>query len=315
MITYTPGEIAHRDMHQILLSGVAPRPIALVSTVDSNGVANVAPFSFFSAFASKPPIVGIGPAYSALNGKAKDTFLNILETKQCTVNAVTFSMVEQINLASSDYEKSVDEFEISRLTPIDSHVVKAPRVAESPFQLECVFEDHIELGRDVQGNGNLLLLRAVKVHVSESVLTDGKIDPRKMDLVSRLGYNWYGRVTPETVFEVIKPKGNGIGYQALPRFIQESTILSANNVAQLAGVEAIPELTESFSVAQSSADNIYVELQNNNPRGALDAFLNGAIHHHNHHSILQQIAVSFLHIRDVQNAWSTLLYAQKNYCL
>ena len=139
MITITPSEIPHRDMHSILLSGVAPRPIALVSTIDAAGNVNLSPFSFFNAYASKPPIVAIGPAFSAATGKAKDTYLNIIETGECTINSVQYSMVEQINLASCEYERGTDEFVKSGLTKRPSQLVKPPMVAESLFSMECKF--------------------------------------------------------------------------------------------------------------------------------------------------------------------------------
>jgi flavin reductase (DIM6/NTAB) family NADH-FMN oxidoreductase RutF len=239
-LEFIPGEVPKRDMHQILLSGVAPRPIALVSTISKDGILNLAPYSFFNAFASNPPIIAIGPAISAATGKIKDTYTNIIETGECTINAVTFDMTEQISLASCEFSPDVNEFEKSGLHPIDSHEVKAPRVMESPFQMECTLIESIALKREIGGNGNIMLLEVVKIHAEEHVFSDGKLDPQKLDLVARMGYDYYCRAHGNAIFEVFKPKWNGIGIDALPNFIKHSTILTGAQLAKLAGIKEIP---------------------------------------------------------------------------
>ena len=240
-LEFIPGEVPKRDMHQILLSGVAPRPIALVSTISKDGILNLAPYSFFNAFASNPPIIAIGPAISAATGKIKDTYTNIIETGECTINAVTFDMTEQISLASCEFPPDVNEFEKTGLHPIDSRRVRAPRVMESPFQMECALIESIALKRDIGGNGNIMLLEVVKIHADEHAFSDGKLDPQKLDLVARMGYDYYCRAHGNAIFEVFKPKWNGIGFDALPRFIKESDVLTGAQLAKLAGIKEIPQ--------------------------------------------------------------------------
>lgn len=240
----TPGDIPHRDMHQILLSGVAPRPIALVSTISNNGIPNLAPYSFFNAYASNPPIIAIGPAISAATGKVKDTYTNIVETGECTINAVTFAMTEQISLASCEFSPEVDEFVKSGLHPLQSVLVKPFRVKESPFQMECKLVESIALMRERGGNGNIMLLEVVKVHVNEAMFINDRIDPRKLDLVARMGYDFYCRAHGDAIFEVFKPKWNGIGIDALPEFLRESTVLTGAQLAKLAGIKEIPQKNE-----------------------------------------------------------------------
>ena len=240
-LEFIPGEVPKRDMHQILLSGVAPRPIALVSTISKDGILNLAPYSFFNAFASNPPIIAIGPAISAATGKIKDTYTNIVETGECTINAVTFDMTEQISLASCEFPPNVNEFEKTSLHPIESHKVRAPRVMESPFQMECTLIESIALKRDIGGNGNIMLLEVVKIHADEHAFSDGKLDPQKLDLVARMGYDYYCRAHGNAIFEVFKPKWNGIGIDALPDFIKHSNMLTGAQLAKLAGIKEIPQ--------------------------------------------------------------------------
>lgn len=307
MKTILPEDLPHRDRHQLLLSGVAPRPIAFVASQDREGHVNLSPFSFFNAYSSRPPIVAIGPAVSARTGVAKDTWLNILETGECTISACTYSMVESVNLASCEYPRGVDEFVKSGLTKRPSSYVAPPGVAESPFIMECRLMESIELRRDIGGNGNILLLEAICFHVSDSVMVDGRIDPRRMDLVARMGYNYYSRVSPEAVFEVHKPTWNGIGVDALPDHIRESDILTGNDLAKLAGVQVLPMLDGSFPTFTSefTADSIDVELAAGKPEAALYVFMNSGQRHDR--NARHRIAKEFLRKAMVDEAWQTLL--------
>ncbi len=307
MKTIYPADLAHRERHQFLLSGVAPRPIALVSSMDSQGNHNLSPFSFFNAYSSKPPILAIGPAIAAKTGKAKDTWLNILETGECVVNTVSYSMVESMNLASCEYEKGVDEFEKSGLTKVPSVLVAPPRVQESAYQMECKLMQNIELRRDIGGNGNIMLLEVVCFHVADSVLVDGKVDPRRLDLVARMGYDYYCRADVNSIFEVQKPRWNGIGVDALPDHIRESTVLTGNDLAKLAGVQVLPMLDGSFPRfdREFRADSVEIELANNDPEAALYVLL--ALQRTHDRAQLQRIAKAFLALDKIEEAWQTLL--------
>ena len=234
MRTILPSDLSHKDRHQLLLSGVAPRPIAFVGTVNGSGIPNLSPFSFFNAFASNPPIVAIGPAIAARTGHPKDTWLNILETKECTISTVSYSMVHNMNVAAAPYPPDVDEFVKAGLTKKASDIVAPPFVGESPYAMECVLLESIELGRDRGGNGNLVLLEVVAFHVSDSVMVDGKVDPGRMDLVGRMGYSHYTRTTDR--FETSQPHVLSIGLDALPDHIRTSHVLTGNDLARLAVV-------------------------------------------------------------------------------
>jgi flavin reductase (DIM6/NTAB) family NADH-FMN oxidoreductase RutF len=307
---YNPADVPHREFHQILLSGVAPRPIAFVSTQDSNGNTNLAPYSFFNAYASKPPVVAIGPAVSAATGKTKDTWRNIMETGECTINAVTYSMVEQMNLASTDYEPNVDEFVKAGFTKKASSIVKPPMVAESPFSMECTLIKNIELFREEGGNGNIMLLRVQQLHVSDSIIRDGAIDPKSVDFVARMGYKWYARITPDVCFELGQPRIKGIGFDNLPNEIKSSPILTGSDLAILAGVDSIPPKNQDFidSLQTQSGDSehdILRELSNNRAEFAMSIYV-----HYNFSSeiLLHKIAQCYLRNHQTLSAWQVLQY-------
>jgi flavin reductase (DIM6/NTAB) family NADH-FMN oxidoreductase RutF len=308
MRTILPEELPHRERHQLLLSGVAPRPIALIATVDARGIANLSPYSFYNAYASKPPIVAIGPAISAKTGAEKDTYRNLIDTKEATISACTYAMVEAISLASCEYPSDVDEFVKCGLTKADSQFVRPPRVAEAPFAMECRLMENIELRRDIGGNGNIMLLEVVAFHVADSVLTDGRIDPRKMDLVARMGYDWYARAGRENVFEVPKPTWNGIGVDALPEHIRTSEVLTGNDLAKLAGVRELPMYDGSFPTFDEDfvADRIDIELAARRPDAALYVVMKSPALRHDRR-ILHTIAQQYLAQHRIDEAWQTLL--------
>ncbi|MBL7999445.1 MAG: flavin reductase family protein [Candidatus Kapabacteria bacterium] len=241
MLNFDPSSVPHRDLHQILLSGVAPRPIAFVTSKDRNGNINLAPFSFFNAYASKPPVVAIGPAISAATGTTKDTYLNIMETQECTISAVTYPMVQRMNIASAVYPHGTDEYDKAGFTKAPAMMVGVPYVSESPFVLECRLIRNIELFREDGGNGNIMLLRVLNIMVNENAMTEDKIDPRKLDLVARLGYKWYSHINADSLFELGQPRGICAGFDALPESIKRSTILSANDIHILAATETLPQ--------------------------------------------------------------------------
>lgn len=240
MIHIDPKETPVKNVHQYLLGGVAPRPIALVSTVSTDGNVNLSPFSFFNAFGANPPIVAFSASRRGRDGTFKDTYNNIMATKECVIQAVTYDMVHQVSLASTEYDTGVDEFVKAGLTPVASDLIKPPRVKESPYHLECRLKEMVSLGEGGAA-GNLAICEVVRFHISEDILKDGVIQPDLIDLVGRMGASYYTRASGESIFKVAKPIGKkGIGYDQLPDFIKHSDVLTANNLAQLANVESIP---------------------------------------------------------------------------
>ena len=245
MVSIDPKAISVQRLHHFLLAGVSPRPIALASTMDQHGQPNVAPFSFFNVFSAKPPILIFSPARSGRTNETKDTLKNVLEHPEVVINMVDYSMVEQISLASSPFERGVNEFTKAGLTPLASEIVKPYRVAESPVQLECKVNEIIALGNE-GGAGNLVVCEVVKMHIDERVLDeDGMIDSLKIDLVSRMGGDWYCRADAASMFEIKKPITTvGIGFDQLPIDILQSPYLSPSDLAKLAGIEALPNETD-----------------------------------------------------------------------
>jgi len=245
MVSIDPKAISVQRLHHFLLAGVSPRPIALASTMDQHGQPNVAPFSFFNVFSANPPILIFSPARSGRTNETKDTLKNVLEHPEVVINMVDYSMVEQISLASSPFERGVNEFTKAGLTPLASEKVKPYRVAESPVQIECKVNEIIALGNE-GGAGNLVVCEVVKMHVDERILNeDGMIDSLKIDLVSRMGGDWYCRADTASMFEIKKPITTvGIGFDQLPIDILQSPYLSPSDLAKLAGIEALPNETD-----------------------------------------------------------------------
>ncbi len=236
-----PGEIKTADLHAYLLGAIAPRPICFASTVDKDGNANLSPFSFFNVFGSKPPVLVFSPARRVRDNTIKHTLENIYETKEVVINVVSYDMVQQMSLASCEYPKGVSEFEKSGFTPVAGDMVKAFRVKESPAQLECKVTQVIETGNE-GGAGNLIICEVLCMHINDEVLNEhGKIDPHKIDLVARMGADYYCRASGNAVFEVPKPNMQlGIGIDNLPDSIRNSAILTGNNLGLLGNSTTIP---------------------------------------------------------------------------
>lgn len=229
------------QLHGLLLSAIAPRPIAFVSTVDADGNPNLAPFSFFNVFSANPPIAIFSPARRVHGNTTKHTLDNVEVTKECVINVVSYDILQQMNLASCEYADGVNEFEKAGLTPIASDVVKPFRVKESPVQFECNVREVIHLGEH-GGAGNLVVSEVVRMHYAEDVFEDdGNVDPQKLDLVARMGKNWYCRAHGEAVFEVPKPgRLVGMGVDSLPENIRNSTVLTGNDLGMLAMSPELP---------------------------------------------------------------------------
>lgn len=244
-MTVNPKEVSLGKLHHHLLSAVGPRPIAFASTVDKDGNRNLSPFSFFNVFSANPPIVIFSPAKSGRTNTQKDTYHNVKETMEVVINIVNYPIVQQMSLSSTAYDKGVDEFLKSGLTPIHSELVKPARVKESPVQLECKVREVIELG-DEGGAGNLVVAEVVLMHIDDEMIDkEGAIDQTKIDLVGRMGGNYYVRAKGDALFEVPKPiRQKGIGIDQLPEKVKNSTILSGNDLGMLGNVEKLPSEEE-----------------------------------------------------------------------
>jgi flavin reductase (DIM6/NTAB) family NADH-FMN oxidoreductase RutF len=218
MLHFTPKELPVPKVHQFLIGGVAPRPIALVSTLSKDGTPNLSPFSFFNVFGANPPVVAFSPARRGKDFSLKDTYYNIVETKECVIQTVTYSMVEQVSLASTQYKSEVNEFEKSGLTPIESDIVKPFRVKESPFQMECKLLEIKSYGEG-GSSANIAICEVLKFHISEDIIKDGIIQPDLLDPVARMSGNFYVRASGNAVFTVVQPTTKiGVGYDGLPEF-------------------------------------------------------------------------------------------------
>ncbi|MVZ60508.1 flavin reductase family protein [Sphingobacterium humi] len=229
----------------LLKHAVAPRPICFASTVDKNGQVNLSPFSYFNYMSQNPPICVFSPLRRMRDGSTKHTLDNIHEIDEVVINIVNYDIVQQQSLASTEYAKGIDEFAKAGLTPIKSQKVKPPRVAESPVQLECKVRQVIPLA-DGPGAGNLVIAEVLCMHVKHHLLNEqDEVNQADLDLVARLGGNWYCRVTEDNLFEVPKPlRKLGIGVDQLPEHIRLSTVLTGNQLGLLANIEAIPEETD-----------------------------------------------------------------------
>ena len=241
MLTLETEKIPLQQLQQYLQAAIAPRPICFASTIDKQGQVNLSPFSFFNLFSMNPPVCVFSPSRRVRDNTTKHTLENLREVPECVINIVNYDMVQQMSLSSCDYPKGTSEFIKAGFTPIASTLVKPPRVAESPVQLECIIRDIISLG-DQPGAGNLVIAEIKVIHIGEQVLNENnKIDPAKLDLVARLGDDWYSRVTPEVLFQVEKPNTQlGIGFDQLPNFILNNAAFTGNEKAQLANISMLP---------------------------------------------------------------------------
>lgn len=239
--TIHPEELTIPVMHKSLLSAIGPRPICFASTVNKDGIRNLSPFSFFNVFSTRPPILIFSPARSGRTGQSKNTYDNVLEVPEVVINVVTYDMAHQMSLASSPYHHEVDEFVKSHFTPIESEKVKPARVKESPVQIECKVNEVKSFG-DHPGAGQLIICEVVAMHMDEDFLNeDGYIDQTKIDLIARMGGNWYARAHGDALFEIPKPLTTiGIGIDALPDTIKHSPELTGNELGLLGSLEELP---------------------------------------------------------------------------
>tara|TARA_B100000902_G_C27301087_1_gene912831 strand:- start:109 stop:948 length:840 start_codon:yes stop_codon:yes gene_type:complete len=238
-INISAGET--KNLYQYLSAAITPRPIAFVSTIDSKGNKNLSPFSFFNVFSINPPILVFSPVRRARNNTSKHTLDNIYQVKECVISLVTEEIVQQVSLSSCDFDAKTNEFEKAGFTEVKSDLVEPARIKESPINFECKINDIINLGQE-GGAGSLVICEALKIHINEKVLDKNeKIDPFKLNIVSRLGENWYGKTTQDSLYKITKPISKiGMGIDNLPEEIKNSAILTGNELAILASAENIP---------------------------------------------------------------------------
>ena len=293
MLSLDPKELSVPQVHRYLLGAIGPRPIAFASTIDENGIPNLAPFSFFNVFSANPPILIFSPARSGRSNTTKDTFENVKVVRECVINIVNYSIVEQMSLASSPFEKGVDEFVKSGLTPIPSDVVRPFRVKESPVQFECAVNEIIELGTE-GGAGNLIICEVKRIHIQEAVLdSEQMIDQEKIDLVARMGGNWYCRADKNSMFEIAKPITSiGVGYDAIPEDIKNSIILTGNDLGKLGGIEEIPNETDVNEYKLIELSDLFVSLEDDAAKLEVE---------------LHKLAQELLKNEKLEEAWKTLL--------
>jgi flavin reductase (DIM6/NTAB) family NADH-FMN oxidoreductase RutF len=293
MLSLNPKDIPPRQLHHYLLGAVVPRPICFASTVDENGNSNLAPFSFFNVFSSNPPIAVFSPSRSGRTGKHKDTFNNIQKVREVVINMVNYSMAEQMSLASSPYSAEVDEFVKSGFNKVKSDLVQPHRLKESPVQFECKVLEIKQLGNK-GGAGNLIICEILKIHISIDVLDDNQmIDQQKIDLIARMGGNWYSRTEKKSMFEITKPITTiGIGFDELPIEILNSNILTGNELGKLAGIESLPDETAVNDFKLIELSEIFLKFEDDAKK------LEFSLH---------KKAQEFLLQNDLEAAWKTLL--------
>ena len=284
--TLTPA-----DTQNYLQHAIAPRPIALASTIDKEGNVNLSPFSFFNLFSSNPPIVIFSPARRVRDNTTKHSLQNVEEVKEVVINIVDFDMVQQTSLASCEFAKGTNEFLKAGFTAEQATLVSPPMVKESKIKLECRVLEIKPLGTE-GGAGNLVICEVLCMHIDDSILdADNKIDQAKMHHVARLGGDWYCKVDEHNLFKVAKPNTQlGIGIDALPEGIRNSKILTGNHLGQLANVNEMPVVEPSFN--DDKLKNI-IQYYSINPED-MD-------------NVLHTYAAKLLDDGNVHDAWQVLL--------
>ena len=240
MKTINPKDLSPMQLQTIMQTAVSPRPIALASTVDKDGNPNLSPFSFFNMFSTVPPILIFSPSRRVRDNTTKHTLENVLEVPEVVIGTVNFPMVQQISLASTEYENGVNEFVKAGLTMKNADLVKPFLIEESPVNFECKVLEIKPLGTE-GGAGNLVICEVQKIHLHENYCDEnGNLDQHKLNMVARLGSNWYSISNKESLFEVPKPLvTKGIGFDLLPDEIKFSKVFTGNDLGMLANVEQL----------------------------------------------------------------------------
>lgn len=293
MRSFTPSDLSVAHLHGILLGSIGPRPIAFASTINSDGKVNLSPFSFFNVFSANPPILIFSPARRGRDNTTKHSFENAKDHREVVINIVSYPIVQQMSLSSTEYPEGVNEFEKAGLTELPSVVVKPPRVKESPVQFECKVNNIVELGKE-GGAGNLIICEVVKVHVRADLLDEElRIDQTKIDTVGRMGGNYYARAHGDALFEVAKPlRTMGIGVDQIPSEIRNSTTLTGNDLGILGNVEELPNETDVNEYRLTELSDLFVEME--------DA-------PHDLEKRLHEKAHALLSSGQVNEAWMTLM--------
>ena len=254
--SYNPYDLPLRDRHRLLTGAIGPRPICWASTLSKEGNANLAPYSFFNLFSSNPPIIVFSSNRRGRDNTTKDTYHNLLDNGEVVVNIVSYDLVHQMNISSTDYAEDVNEFSKAGVTPIASDVVKPFRVKEAKVQLECILEDTKHLGQE-GGAGTLFICTIQKIHIHSSILADdGLIDAQKIDLVGRLGRNDYVRASGNGIFSINNPfEKQNLGFDSLPKGLVESNLLTGGELAKLAMETKLPSEGDLLNLQQETPDN------------------------------------------------------------
>ncbi len=242
------NEIKPAAAQAYLQHAIAPRPICFAATIDKEGRENLSPFSFFNLFSSNPPIVIFSPARRVRDNTTKHTLQNVLEVPEVVINIVDYAMVQQTSLASCEYPRDTSEFVKAGFTPEKARLLSVPMVKEAKIKLECKVIEVKPLGTE-GGAGNLVICEVLCMHIDDSLLNENNmIDQTKLELVARLGGDWYCRVGPENMFKVEKPNMQlGIGIDALPMSIRSSRYLTGNHLGMLANVHEMPLVDVTFN--------------------------------------------------------------------
>jgi flavin reductase (DIM6/NTAB) family NADH-FMN oxidoreductase RutF len=257
-----PKELSIPELHGYLVGAIGPRPVAFASTIDAEGRPNLSPFSFFNVFGANPPLLIFSPARRGRDNTTKHSYHNVKAVPEVVINVVTYAMVQQTSLASTEYAEGVNEFVKAGFTPIPSDVVRPFRVKESPVQFECRVQQVIETGTG-GGAGNLVLCEVVRIHVDEDLLDErGKIDQRKIDLVGRMGGNFYCRAHGDALFELAQPSTQiGVGVDALPPEARNSRILTGNDLGHLGTLLQVPDETLVNEYKLTELSDIFIALK------------------------------------------------------
>ncbi|WP_338872471.1 flavin reductase family protein [Spirosoma sp. SC4-14] len=299
--TINPADLQPNEFYRYMIGTIGPRPIAFASTIDAAGQVNLSPFSFFNIFGYNPPTLVFAPSINR-HGHKKHTLLNVEEVGEVVINIVNYAMVEQMSLASAEFERGINEFEKAGFTAIPSERIRPPRVGESPASFECIVRQIIPTHEQSTGDfyppgsGYLIVCEVVMAHLNDAIFNEtGAIDPHRLDLIGRMGGDWYARAHGDALFEVARPK-IGIGFDQIPEPIRTSSILTGNDLGKLGSFATLPTIDE---ISEFKASGVLDELIEEAQFGC--QYLPDLLHFR---------AKQLLAENKVKEAWLTLLQTQ-----